>query len=299
MGTRPKVPAALHSELSEYAALLRALRTNDNLDLALQLTRATSTPTSDRVGLAVDGDGESERPLSDSVSQDALHDEFEVSPTNVRRTLKRRASASGSPSKKERVRDTWTRWPLMTGDVHVPEWSLEDEVKLIALQTLKSEPFSAPGEGVPASDQDGDDSSLSLPNLHALTSDSAIHLSRILALLAAHVPPAEKSMQNRVRPINWETVLEVVGANRLVEANVLHSVRQRMERMYGPSPLRAVERLRVMHSVEQRLVNACSAHELSFLALPGYDPTASLPKRKRGPYRKRQKVASQGVTNVT
>lgn len=41
----------------------------------------------------------------------------------------------------------------------------------------------------------------------------------------------------------------------------------------------AVERLRVMHSVEQRLVNACSAHELSFLALPGYDPTASLPKR--------------------
>ena len=38
MGKRPKVPAALHSELSEYSSLLRALRTSDTLDLATQLT---------------------------------------------------------------------------------------------------------------------------------------------------------------------------------------------------------------------------------------------------------------------
>ena len=40
--------------------------------------------------------------------------------------------------------------------------------------------------------------------------------ARILALMAAHVPNAEKSMQNRLRPINWESVIDVVSAHGIV-----------------------------------------------------------------------------------
>lgn len=40
MAKRKSVPAALHSELSGYTALIRALRTRDTLDITSQLTRA-------------------------------------------------------------------------------------------------------------------------------------------------------------------------------------------------------------------------------------------------------------------
>ena len=64
---------------------------------------------------------------------------------------------------------------------------------------------------------DEDEGDLLTPHaLRALKASSSIYLSQILALLAAHVPYAEKSMQNRIRPINWETVLEIVAANGLV-----------------------------------------------------------------------------------
>jgi hypothetical protein len=45
MGKRRKrkaIPAALHSEISEYASLLRVLRATDTLDITTQLTRLDS-----------------------------------------------------------------------------------------------------------------------------------------------------------------------------------------------------------------------------------------------------------------
>ena len=63
-------------------------------------------------------------------------------------------------------------------------------------------------------DEDEEDQlAMSTLGLQALTADAAAFLARVLALVAAHVPAAEKSMQNRVRPISWETVVDVACAN--------------------------------------------------------------------------------------
>ena len=70
MGKRTKVPAALHSELSEYASLLRALRTSNTLDLASQLTSTPNTAPTSHLGdvSLLDDDGESERPVTETVT---------------------------------------------------------------------------------------------------------------------------------------------------------------------------------------------------------------------------------------
>ncbi|KAH9947819.1 hypothetical protein B0H21DRAFT_851361 [Amylocystis lapponica] len=283
MGKREKVPTALHSELSEYAALLRALRTSNTLDLATQLTR--SQPASERDSVDVEDnlsadEGESEGPLSPIVEGI-----LEGGGPPLMRKRKRRASTP-VPSKK--VRDIWTRWPLLEGDVHVPEWGLEDEVHHIAVQFLVLRVLWT--LHCVADDVDEDDR-LSPSSLRNLVAASATHTSQILALLAAHVPYAENSMQNRVRPINWETVLDVVGANGIVQANVLDNVCHRMEAIYGPSSSHVVDRTRTTSAIENKLDEVCAPHEFSFLSVSGYDATTFLPKRKRGSYRKRKKAA--------
>ncbi|EKM57226.1 uncharacterized protein PHACADRAFT_59839, partial [Phanerochaete carnosa HHB-10118-sp] len=111
MGKRLRVPAALHSELTEYSSLLRALRTSNTLDLASQLTVPASGPTS----LHED----------DAASETSLGDESE--------------SERPLTETKKAPKDTWTRWPLLAGDVYVTEWSLEDEVRSIATQALQGQ----------------------------------------------------------------------------------------------------------------------------------------------------------------
>ena len=181
------VPAALHSELSEYSSLLRALRTNDTLDLASQLLRtqpATSTSNEDP---SVD--------LEQAVP----------SPNNLE-------SYSGSQSLAKRKNlDNWTRWPLLTDDIHVPEFGFQDEVKALAMQALKTQQDS--------SDMEDLDEETVLPHHLSDTITLAVssHLSRTLAALAAHTPPAEKSMQNRLKPFGWKSVLEIVAVSGLAD----------------------------------------------------------------------------------
>lgn len=260
MGKRPKVPAALHSELSEYSSLLRALRTSNTLDLASQLTSSVppTAPAStyeDDVAtdVSLDDEGESERPLTETAtdSQDraerSQHSDDPIT-HDLRRKAKRKAKTTKAP------KDRWTRWPLLAGDVYVPEWSLEDEVRSIAAQALEAqlqdgsslstipaispaqaedEPLGSnePETSTPAqppvdtqlppdsvSDEDEDPESMLAPEiLNGLTSSTARFLSQLLALLAAYVPPGEKSMQNRVRPVNWESVLDIAAVGGLVD----------------------------------------------------------------------------------
>ncbi|THU77261.1 hypothetical protein K435DRAFT_702800, partial [Dendrothele bispora CBS 962.96] len=94
---RKRVPAALHSELTEYSSLIRALRTSNTLDVTSQLTPSASLS----------------RPASPSV-----------------------ASTQSKIRSKKQKKDTWTRWPLLPEDVPVPKWNFEDEVAIIAKQVL-------------------------------------------------------------------------------------------------------------------------------------------------------------------
>lgn len=172
MSTR-RVPTALHRELSEYASLLRALRTRDALDVTKHLTR-------------------SEISLSDDAQ-------------------------TGKP------RDHWTRWPLMSNDVLEPEWTLEDEVAVIAshvLRTLPPRPASPTPSEEPEDDivvldmqpeDDDPDHAHYIPSLTCIISN---YLSIILSQLASLTPPRPASMQNRVEPLNWRAVIDAVVSLR-------------------------------------------------------------------------------------
>lgn len=138
--SRKLVPEALHSELTEYSSLIRALRTKKTLDVASHLQ---------------------------SVSEDHEQDK----------------------------RDVWTRWPLPKDDLAVPEWGLEDEVLSLLGQDIS---------------EDGAGDWASHTALSALN-----HLHMILASIAAYTPDRTSSLQNRLEPLNWQSVLGALTAARI------------------------------------------------------------------------------------
>src|ERR1700722_15839860 len=233
MGRRRRVPAGLRSELSEYSSLLRVLNVSGTLDVTSHLTEShppTSTSEDDSVQSRDEsGDEEMKDLLNDAIPP--LSSEFDPDPDHVagfgmntrgksKRTAKER-------SRTTRVQDTW-RWPLLAADVYVPEWGLEDEIKVIATDILKqhsSPPASQhkPGPIQPDErddqmfDGDDDDDILPMPFADALTLATSAQLSRILAAVVSHVPLSENSMQNRALPIGWLGVLNIVGASELFD----------------------------------------------------------------------------------
>ena len=191
-----RVPAALRHELTEYASLLRALRTRDAMELTKQITRPSP---------------------------------FTLHPENASiagpNDLINQTTTAPSPAKPKRQRDRWTRWPLLLEDVHIPEWTLEDEVAVIASQVMKARPtpntlpvFEGPLEHDDPShadyvmnmeyEEDDPDHPFYVPYLTSMT---ASFLSTIFSLLAKHTPARPASMQNRIEPLNWRSVIDVLA----------------------------------------------------------------------------------------
>ena len=199
--SRKAVPAALHTEISEYVSLLRALRTSGTLDLSSQLTKAHQSAPKD-----AEDDAEGRVSLNRSDSRD-------ITPSHTPLSK----SSAGHSTGKSGVKDNWTRWPLLEGDVHVPEFGLHDEIKMIASEALKLQ--FQPDSDVNNLSEDDNDEEKRLPQsfLDSLTLASSTHLSRLLSALAAHIPLTEKSMQNRILPIGWESVLDIVAVSGLVD----------------------------------------------------------------------------------
>ncbi|RDX52619.1 hypothetical protein OH76DRAFT_1400424 [Lentinus brumalis] len=300
---RPQVPTALHAELTEYSSLLRALRTSATADLATHLTQGSrSSPApSDDVSLANNderADHATEEPPPTEHFSSEVGSSRPTSPV-----------LSRVPGKGQR-RDTWTRWPLLAGDVHVPEWSLPDEVRHIAECVLASPKgqvplhhrdvgttLPGPGESsstpnLPSTSDEADDAialSESSLGLQALTADAAAFLARVLALVSAHVPAAEKSMQNRVRPISWETVVDVACAHGVVTPSIARTVHERMSRIYPPSQSHGIHRAEHLLASNEPLAKILGKHDDDLLAVPVLPSEVAKPvKRKRGPYKKRK-----------
>jgi hypothetical protein len=231
MKKRKPVPAALHSELTEYSSLLRALRTANTLDVVSHLPHPhPAVSTADDNDFDSDKDPES---TSEHPANPQIHDTIPaVGQSTISTALgtrksttkhKRKSSASTSTNRTNK-RDTWTRWPLLADDVHVPEWGLEDEINLIASHAIKRHPSSSGillpgtnsrpdwGTSIEAESDTPSDESESPSYLSALALHTSNYLSQILALLAAYTPPREKSLQNRIEPISWENVLGVLGS---------------------------------------------------------------------------------------
>ncbi|KAF8065210.1 hypothetical protein FPV67DRAFT_1418777 [Lyophyllum atratum] len=269
MSKRKLVPAALHSELTEYSSLLRALRTSNTLDVASHMARpgpshidpeelnSDDDVDDDELKEAenMEEDYDTETVTNLDVPASSVYDSRDVSPsqtagpssptdTVTRSSSQKRKRNSSSPPPQRR-RDAWTRWPLLVDDVHVPEWSLEDEVGLLVahasklhprprLPTVESEDLNESEHDVEGWDIDTDPSFV-----RNLTNAVSNHLSTILALLVTHTPNRSQGMQNRVEPMDWRAVLDVLsscGDPSIADPKIIDSVKSRMEASYG-SPI--------------------------------------------------------------
>lgn len=220
-----KVPHALHSELSEYSSLLRALSTNDTLDVAKRLTQPTAS--NKRQKRTKDG--------GDAVEREGTPQPAEGSSQPQKEDPPKRSH------ERKRKRDTWTRWPLLVTDLEVPEWGLEDEIEALVRLCLRN--TSHPVD----EDADPGDPPSCLPHL---TQSTSAFLSSLLALLAHHTPARPQSMQDRLNPLGWQTVIDVVASCGDVDAtyalrcstvgynkfqySIVNNVKTRMEAIYGP-----------------------------------------------------------------
>ncbi len=72
MAQRPKVPTALHAELTEYSSLLRALRTSNTLDLVQHLAEPSLTSFHASSDLDDVSLPDEDPPLTESASQDLV-----------------------------------------------------------------------------------------------------------------------------------------------------------------------------------------------------------------------------------
>ena len=209
---KKRVPAALHSEISEYASLLRALRVTDALDITAQLTRPVSAPilANDEVM------GRYESPMTSHVVYEG------VAPIEEK-------GHSPALDASQKSRNTWTRWPLLAEDVHIPEWRFEDEVHSLAKEALLSDlstsselPASTPSD-LNVSGEDQVEVLLPPSSLRVLADVSSSHLEHILSALASYTPMVDKSVQHRHHPLDWESVLNIVSATRLVDSEYVRS----------------------------------------------------------------------------
>lgn len=211
---RKTVPAALHSEISEYASLLRALRTTGMLDVTAQLTHQDS-PHASHQAAPVNEEGTGCREASTSSHGD---NRGASSPSNEDKVYPSAGRGSGMSSQ-----NTWTRWPLLAEDIHIPEWRFEDEVHSLAKQVLLSDfPISDNLSGDTSSHfsalhEDKVEALLPPSSLRVLADVSSSHLEGILSALASYRPLVEMSTQNRHHPIGWESVLNIVSAAGLVD----------------------------------------------------------------------------------
>ncbi|KAM6501111.1 hypothetical protein JOM56_004125 [Amanita muscaria] len=235
---KPRVlPTALHSELTEYSSLLRTLRTNNILDVSLHITQ------SGRDGNILVSD-EEEIPSQDPTWQEQVTDAVD--------------NGNGTNRKREREqhgqkRDNWTRWPLLLKDVYKPTWNFEDEVAIVASQALKlnstslpssqeDDPQTCPAERTEYANNDAEDDDLGaddpeVPSYYKYIAMSTYDfLLNTLALIASHPPPRPPSMQNRIEPLDWRSVLEIVSAYgdySVVDEQILNQVQARMETLYA------------------------------------------------------------------
>ncbi|KAL1689899.1 hypothetical protein GGG16DRAFT_56965 [Schizophyllum commune] len=148
MGTRRQaVPASLHSELTEYSSLIRALHTNSTLDVTSHLL-PSAWKGKERATNYEDDEDDSEDEYVAPRTRSASRLSFErpsSSPLAFPSSPPSRSRSRSSAAKRRAPRESWTRWPLPQGDIYVPEWTLEDEVAAVASQLLtQSRPPAAP-----------------------------------------------------------------------------------------------------------------------------------------------------------
>ncbi|KAK1230622.1 hypothetical protein PQX77_006284 [Marasmius sp. AFHP31] len=264
MPKRKLVPASQHAEFTQYASLIRSLKTNNILDVTTHLSQHAwkgkerawevdedlEEEEEDDEDLRTDmdmetlvGSSQNEAGPSTSPPPSSRQTTPSLACKRKRTASLERAASHGSISSaraQKRIRDGWTRWPLLLKDINVPEWSLEDEIEhlLASLGTRRSE-----------EDEDEDGTDLDPPPyLHSMTSTTVHLLHSVLAILAHFTPPRAPSLQNRIEPIGWETVIHAfalaggtkeyvyhsyVGNQFIGLSRIIENVQRRIQAIYG------------------------------------------------------------------
>jgi hypothetical protein len=219
--SRKQVSSALYTELSEYSSLIRALRTSDTLDLASQLTRPQPAASTSQLNTPESDEDQTEVTTPNASTSREISPSVGLGKGKGKGRLKGSRKAGSSERAKSKAKDNWTQWPLLAGDIHAPEFEFRDEIKALALHVVQSQRLEDSNDAALSDDDDtdDDDEDTILPPslLDSLTLASATHLSQVLSALAAHIPLMEKSMQNRIKPIGWESVLDIVAVTGLVD----------------------------------------------------------------------------------
>lgn len=274
MSKRKRVDVSTHSELTQYASLLRSLRTADTADLSSHLLPSN---LSKRFTGSDDSDGD-ETNKDGSVahlSEDAPPSTLPTTPLGSQFDL---TSPLTSPSSIARTR--WTRWPLLAGEVATPEFSFEQEVGRVATQAVQltfpgatlekkedevriatqktkaspsSDPVTLDRRGPSASHIDSFypatpiplelDENMSSHLGRALCDGTSKHLFDILGSAAALQPDVRMSMQERLKPVDWQDLLNVVEEFGLADAHVVSRVRARMLALFSDVPGTLLTRL--------------------------------------------------------
>lgn len=214
MSKRQRVPAGLHAELSDYAHALRALRTNNALDVTTQLI---SSRSEDRAAFESDPELSDEQPRGPST-------EAPVASGSSPKTRKRPRKERPSPKKPVNAGDTWSRWPLPPEELKDAEWDFSEEVQAIARRAMVAH-AEATREASDAEAAAGSDEVLSeeedfdMLDHTALVNMSSDQLQRILSALVSFAPAAAERWANRFNGISWEAVLHAVSAAEIMDAS--------------------------------------------------------------------------------
>ncbi|KAJ3754854.1 hypothetical protein EV360DRAFT_50798 [Lentinula raphanica] len=220
---RKRIPATLHSELSEYSSLLRAIRTNDSLDVTSQLTRYFNSEEENASGDEADFGRRAK--LSSQGSK-----------KTTSRLQSQATEESIASTKDPTPRENWTRWPLLVQDVPPPEWTLRDEVANIATFLLPRTNSSTDDdlESENCFDPEIDPSVSQM--VTTMTLSSLRYLDSILASLAAIIPERPSSMINRLAPAGWQTVLaalQIQAASRSLDETSIKYVLSLVDKLYS------------------------------------------------------------------
>ncbi|KAF9452123.1 hypothetical protein P691DRAFT_268621 [Macrolepiota fuliginosa MF-IS2] len=143
-------------------------------------------------------------------------------------------------------RDQWTRWPLP--DAPLADWDLEDEIRAIVRHWLLEKRDLE--KNLDLDDAEEDYVEDLVDHLMPILLN---FLERILTLVHAHVFPRPPCLQDRINPLNWRDLANILAspaAEDLVDAQMLKSYVDRMEALLGsenrelqePCPRRAIDR---------------------------------------------------------
>ena len=236
------VPKKLYAELIDYESLLRALRTEATQSASSPLVFAAG-PSANRAQIEV------EPPIETISGDEESLDDQEEDNENIgyqsRATSSSQGPSSKRPPRKRRniepetslpsfpdITSLSSRWPHLVHETFVPEYTLRDEVEALALSVLRSQTSASRGMGSERSrlpennsseeivEDDYNDSSntTALPPAFtsALTQEISLLLTHVFALLAHHRPVAASSLQNRLAPIGWESLLDIVANGGMI-----------------------------------------------------------------------------------